>query len=439
MTENNGSAVNGAAENNIDEDILSGAVQTGDDPSENSAEEKVQSEQPEQKAEPKPPGPFGHGGVYRLREKKKFYEVTAEDDISYQGYLSYRHLKMIAWALIVLACLGNALSMYASASKQTDSYSTIVSILEMGKELSVPLLLIASFATILNGRGQYKRVIMTNAAIAVAFAGFFFLVYERFIARGGIALLGSRAEFDNSVRQLLNKPGSTGYFSFNIFIDLTMCTLVMFFVNYNPKTHFQGKLIYLFRGFVLLPVAYEIGCICLKILAASGAMEMPVYLFPFLTTKPPVSFLLFLLVARYFKAIEQKFIRHGKTHEDYEAYLRTNHNSFKFSRFLIYATIFCVIIDVILLIGLSVAHSFAVGATDDNSIMEAFETIHKLGFGGTIELLAITPIMFLFSYTKTHKNKKIDLLIPLAGVAMIAVIYIEGIFSTICELIKNDL
>lgn len=57
---------------------------------------------------------------------------------------------------------------------------------------------------------------------------------------GAEVFLGSHAAAAESIKEIIAKS-STGFISFNIFIDLTLCTLVMFFINYNPKKYFQGK------------------------------------------------------------------------------------------------------------------------------------------------------------------------------------------------------
>ena len=375
---------------------------------------------------------------FRLKPKKKYYEVTAADDISYRGFLSYRYLKIIAWVLIVIACLGTVLSIYTFSPGESESYEGIINVMTYGKDLSVPLLLIASFATILNGRGNYIRVLIIHSSVALALAGLFFLIYYRYALHGAEALLGDRDAAKVAV-EFLTGADSKGFFAYNIFIDLTMCTLVMFFINYNPKRFFKGWKIHLFRSMVLLPIAYEIASICLKVLASTHAITLPIAIFPFLTTKPPVSFLIFIVIARYFKDTEYKFLKHGKTHEDYEAYLKTNHNSFRFSRFLIITLIVFVIVDIILLIILAALHLLAGGHTDitDEMAADALWTVMSWGFGQTTGMLTIAPLLLFFSYTKTHKNKLIDIMIPVFSVALIVLIYADGLFQAICEFMKN--
>ena len=49
--------------------------------------------------------------------------------------------------------------------------------------------------------------------------------------------------------------------------------------------------------------------------------------------------------------------------------------------------------------------------------------------GESAALLLLAPVMLLFSYTRTHKNKTFDTLIPAIGVVAIVIAYIEGLYQ----------
>lgn len=66
-----------------------------------------------------------------------------------------------------------------------------------------------------------------------------------------------------------------GFFAFNIFIDLFLCTLFMYFLIAYPKRVFTGKKRYIFRSFALLPIAYEVCAIIMKGQVAAGRAVMP--------------------------------------------------------------------------------------------------------------------------------------------------------------------
>jgi hypothetical protein len=48
--------------------------------------------------------------------------------------------------------------------------------------------------------------------------------------------------------------------------------------------------------------------------------------------------------------------------------------------------------------------------------------------------ILIIPLLLLFSYTRKHKETLIDAMIPLAGIALIIMIYLEGGYELIAAL-----
>lgn len=151
-----------------------------------------------------------------------------------------------------------------------------------------------------------------------------------------------------------------------------------------------------------------------------------------------MTFALFIAIARYFKVTETQFLKKGKTHEDYEAYLKTNHNSLRFSKKLALNILIFSALDFILLIFLTALHIVNLGYTvpTEEQMLKAAEIIFSSGIGQTFEMIIIIPVILLFSYTKTHKNKLIDLAVPLVGVIGVALIYFDGVFRFVCEYMK---
>ena len=58
---------------------------------------------------------------------------------------------------------------------------------------------------------------------------------------------------------------------------------------------------------------------------------------------------MFIFIARYFKEMRHKFGKKGKTQEEYEAYLTTNHNSFRFARYVVVMIIVVALINSIII------------------------------------------------------------------------------------------
>ena len=163
---------------------------------------------------------------------------------------------------------------------------------------------------------------------------------------------------------------------------------------------------------------------------------------PFLTTKPIFCFLLFVRMAFYIKGREGKFLKHGKTHEDYEAYLKTNRNSFQFSKkfslmCVIYGAldfVFVMILFFLRLANAGVLGDFMNASNEEVDAVTDFilKEVKSIGFGGSVMMILIAPVILLFSYTKSYKKSKVDTLIPAGAVVVLGLIVLEGIFRVLC-------
>ena len=56
-------------------------------------------------------------------------------------------------------------------------------------------------------------------------------------------------------------------------------------------------------------------------------------------------------------------------------------------------------------------------------------TAIAVGFGESIPLLFVAPVMFLYSYTRVPKNKMISTLIPAVGIVLIILVILEGVYQ----------
>ena len=382
--------------------------------------------------------------IHKIPGLKRMDEVTIENDIRYRGPLSYRHLRILAWVLLVVS---QAYTSYIQertfAGKKINPIG--ISLIDNLSYLVMPLFLIAVFAIILDGRERYKEMIIMYASAALGIAILYFFVVERYAVGVFTSFTNeSRATAESTIRNLITGgPEGSGHLEFNIFIDILLCVLFMFFVNHTPKKRFSGKKIIIFRLFALLPIIYEIVSNILKIGATTGAFKLPLLVFPFLTTKPPVMFLMFTVLVLIMKNREKVFIRRGKTHEDYNAFLKTNTNSFQFSLIFVVAFVVFAIIDKI---SFNVLNSiFTSGITKDNSL-ESFDQliswamkINQWGFGDMFTMLWLAPFMLLFSYTRKHRRVIIDIFIPIVGVASMIIVEIEYLYHIICDLASSGL
>ena len=366
------------------------------------------------------------------RPKLKIHEVNETNDVKFHGWFSYRHLRILGWSFLILAQIGMIMAMFAK-STQNGGLNTASNILRFFSSLMAPLFLIAAFAQILTAKDGYKRLITVYVAGAVGIFLAFVIVFYHYIVGLVGAISGDTGGASDTMGGLLALLSKGGFLAFNIFVDLALCSLLTFFLNYHPKEHFQGKLIYLFRSFAALPILYEVASITLKILASNGVITLPTIIFPLLTTKPLFAFFVFVALAVFVKLRERHYIKHGKTLEEYQTFLDTNMNRKQISRFLIWAIIIAAIADFVTTIfstvALAATYAPALEGDMDLAIEYAIQAVNAWGLGGTLAMLLIVPFLFFFDYRKTYKNKIVDIIIPAAGVAVIAIIYLEGFFQ----------
>ena len=66
-----------------------------------------------------------------------------------------------------------------------------------------------------------------------------------------------------------------------------------------------------------------------------------------------MTFVLFVALALFVKTRELRFRRHGKTHEEYRAFLKTRRNSWNFSVFLAIMLVIVSLLDLAVVMGFS--------------------------------------------------------------------------------------
>ena len=286
--------------------------------------------------------------------RTKIHEVTAANDIKYRGPLTFQHLQMMGWLCIVASQAALILNIGSRVDASVlELYQSFGGVLDALSGLSLPLLLIANFAQILDSSDGYKKQLIKNAGASLGVFLFSVFFFNRYIVNALAAMSTNPADAKPALEAMVHVAAPAGFVSFNLFIDLLLCTLVMLFLNYQPKRFFQGKLIYVFRLFTLLPIAYEIVCMVLKVLSAKKSIVLPLWVFPLLPMKPPMTFFLFILLAVFVKLRELRFRRHGKTHAEYQEFLKTNKNSWNLSVFLAIMMVVVSILDFAVMTGYS--------------------------------------------------------------------------------------
>ena len=231
------------------------------------------------------------------------------------------------------------------------------------------------------------------------------------------------------LNQLIASVTPNRFVAVNLFVDLFLCTLFMYFLNYRPKKVFTGKKVIIFRLFAILPIAYEAVCMLIKAKIIRGEMTIPVIFFPLLTVKPPMTFVEFMVMAAFIKTREYRFCRHGRTHEEYQEFLTTNRNSLHFAVFTSVTMLFFGVLDYLIIRGLIDAGSAGLVRTNAEDIIKhnaLVDFYFGIGLGDGAYMAFIAPVVLLFSYTRQPKFKQYLSFIPVAGIALILLIALQS-------------
>lgn len=360
-------------------------------------------------------------------EKRLTYpERILRQDIKYRGPLSFRGLRIVAWVAmafsICIIALNWGISFLGLVGREeaASNYETIAQVFSYFATLPLPLFLLANFGLIAKGRGEYKKLIIRFSIFAIVIILAFYLFLVRYIYVFSYKFASDETPaselIDNFNNILVSHHGS-----FNVFIDLLLCTLLSFFLEYKPKTRFQGKKLIYFRLMILIPILYEIGMVILRELN-TYVFTLPIFFLPFFPTKPPLMILLFFGIVFFMKIMRKRAYKKGMSKADYHTYLKSNGHSLMFSisvsvGLLIVSTIDFILLMILVYVDLS---------------LPALYLLKILGTGDTFAVFFAIPIVMLYSYTKKPKDiPSIDILIPIGGIALCAIALIEGIFSFI--------
>ena len=376
----------------------------------------------------------------------KLRDRTLENDIKYSGPLTYRYLRILGWLFLIIVQIGTVTKLNTRlVPGSVDQIGWIVDTADFFSALPLPLFLLANFAIIFQKKGgTWKNLLIFYGGVAL-------LLY----AVGNIVVIHYVYGFVNAFGhidfQFLAQIIGVAFFSmgnsglvFNIFIDLFLCSLLYFFLNYEPKAKcFKDKKIYLFRALAILPIAYEIVSIVIKYQCAVGNILIPFYFFFLLTSKPPLMFVAFLALVIILKLEELRVRKHNPDKEFIKEHRKTNAHSLRFS--ITIAIVFFVagLVDLFVYLGISVFETARLSGTEASqeaiaeAVKEAINIATLMGFGKAVVLMLVAPLALLFSYTKKHKNPKADILVPVIGIALMLFVYLEGMFQIVTQNIPN--
>ena len=362
-----------------------------------------------------------------------------DNDMKYKAPLSYRWFRILGWLFLavtmVCSVVGGVLSIGQLAEKISPEElrvaSTVLEVLSLLSALPLPLFLIANFSVILQGKGNYKKLMLRFGGLTLGIYVAFIIVFYHYIVMllmkaQGISFFDAR----NSAAEIITSMGSEGGLVVNVFVDLFMCVLIMFFIDYDPKKHFQGKKIILFRLLVILPIAYEfmsatfMGLMTLSDYVEGFHFALPPEVLPLIGKKPIMMIIAFVVICFYIKGKRKRYLKKGGTPEGYEAYLKTNRNAFKFSLTASIIFLIAAIADFGGFIGLYVIF----GVNDPEYVDTMINIVEGFTLGKSMCLILVIPFMMLYSYLKQHKNPKADIFVPVGGIVFLIFAIFESAF-----------
>lgn len=377
----------------------------------------------------------------RLRLKYR----TKENDIHFLGPLSYRYIRLIAWVFMAIAQIGLVLNIAKAINPAVSegSFSIMSSVLSYVATMPLALFLLANFGVILRNRRNFKYLFIFYGGIMVGMYLLGNIIVLHYVY-GLIHALDPTTTFQDVALlsgTFLALMGPGGYV-FNIFVDMFLCVLTVFFYFYKPKKYFQGKKIIIFRLFVLIPLLYEVGSLIIKHAAMMGNIAIPSYFFFLLTSKPPLTFAAFFLIVLIMKIREVRFLKKYDNNIDLlNEHYSTNAHSLRTS--ITIAIVFGVMatIDVLVFFGYAIVQAVNItsqyGQEFDVAIFSAMQMGQNIGLGGSTPLLLVIPFVLLYSYTRTHKNKKLDSFVPFIGIGLVLFTVLEGSYIALRLAIPN--
>ncbi len=355
-------------------------------------------------------------------EKKKRIPPWEKPDFRYRGPLSYRGLRILGWVFFAVSRLAIIFSVAGKLEIFKGNGEIVSSIFDICGSMMMPLFLLANISIILRNRKALPRLLIFHAGMALGIALLYYFVTERYLVTFLDVGRENRGESREVMMLLFNSLFSRGI---NVFLDLFLCTSFAFFLSYTPKKIFTGKKLIIFRLMMILPIAYELFFCVYKVMLAANLTVEPEPLVPWVPTKSISIFIAFALIALIMKFHDGKLTKTEIPVEQIASYEQSNRNSLRTS--IAISTIFGIvgILDFIIFIGVFIITSY-VQNFDEAAALKFGTSLPLYGFGQGTSLILVIPFILLFSYTREHKNKEIDHFIPVGGMLLVLITYLEG-------------
>ena len=337
-------------------------------------------------------------------KRYKIDKLLSKRDIKYKGPFSYRTLRIIGFAFLLIA-QGCACFAFLSKFKEYPEWSfTLVDVLLTIAKFSLPIFLAANFCVIMSDKKKIKKNLIFYSLMALLFYLAVVIVYYRYLLGIATALLED-TQSATATANFIAKKIFRNIINYNIFVDLALFSMFYFFLFFTPKNINTKKKLITFRAMSILPILFVIVAIVLYICDMFGVFEIPVAILALLPCRAPTFYVIFILISVFAKLREKRFLDLGGTKEEYNKYLKTKRNSFEIS------VISSIIIFAVCLV--------------DFLLLVWFPEVILAGFGYNFYLVFVAPLILLLSYNKQPKYKFVDMLLPVIFVICTIILYLE--------------
>lgn len=353
------------------------------------------------------------------KRKDKLLSITPDHDIRYKAPMGVTGLRIFGWSCMVLMFFSTGLSLL-SKSKMIPDATIPVMILEIISSLSIPIVLMARFGTIFNNQKGYKDTTILFGIIAGLIYAVYLFVYMRYAVTllstfAGGAYWEAFGALNVWLCALFGKR-----ISFNIFIDMFLCSFFVLCLNYSKPGMSKHKKV-IIRSCAVIPFVYVIAAFVYKIIFGLGLVPIHALVIPLLPTLSPMTFLTFAVIALVLNNQKKLYIRYGGTEEGYEQYVKTNAHAFNFSRVAAASFAVCGLVQLFIVILLI--------CFDPVTDYDLLGLIEYTGLQNCLALFVAAPIMLLFRYTKKPGGLIWSIMVPVVAMVIIALFLFECGFN----------
>lgn len=361
----------------------------------------------------------------KMRKKyDKFFEYGRGKDIKYKGLMGIKGLKITAWIFVLFLVLDVALHIFLRFASVSSSEKTLLKSLaylfKLFGTLALPCFMLVKFSTILKNKRSYLRFLINYLMLAIMVVCVYYVAYFHYAVNLYSKLLqvpmsDAAKMLNESFTSMLGKR-----IAFNLFIDMFLWSLFFFLIDYTPKKlKDKKKLLKLFRECSILPFIYVTVCFILKVLYANGNIYIHPYFCVWLPTSTPLTFIVFMRISLFITNRKKYYLSAGGTEEEYRVYIKTNAQSFHFSKVVASAFLLIGVIEILF-------EGILALIFDNVDVIASYSGLRECSM-----YIIFSPFILLFSFSKKYEKGVFDILVPLVSISVAIFIIMECIFRLV--------